>query len=68
MKSTNRLRVVRAEQRLTQGQVATKTRDRLTQTRISLIENGVEPTDEEKRVIAKALRLPIEVVFPTETA
>lgn len=64
MKSTNRLRVIRAERRITQEQVAAKTHNRITQTRISLIENGVEPTDDEKRVIARALRVPIHDVFP----
>lgn len=68
MTARNRLRVVRAEQRVTQEQVAAKTKFKLTQTRISLIENGAEPTDAEKRVIARALRVPIQDVFPEAAA
>ena len=66
MKHTNRLRVVRAEQRVTQGQVAAKTKS-LTQTRISLIENGyAEPTPAEKKAIARALRVQVQDVFPEQ--
>lgn len=66
MKHVNRLRVVRAEQHVTQEQVAAKTKS-LTQTRISLIENGyAEATATEKKAIARALRVPVQEVFPEQ--
>lgn len=65
MKATaNRLRVVRAEKHVTQEQIEARTHKRITQTRVSQIENGAEPTSDEKRLIAKALRMPIRDVFP----
>lgn len=62
-KYTNRLRVVRAERRMTQRTLATKTR--ISTSRISFIENGIEaPTDAEQRRIARALKTDVHVVFP----
>ena len=65
MKATNRLRVLRAEHRITQEQIAAKTHGELTQTRISLIENGhAEATDAEKRLLARVLKSTVLEVFP----
>jgi transcriptional regulator with XRE-family HTH domain len=62
---TNRLRVVRAEKRVTQEQIETRTKRQITQSRVSLIENGqAEATDAEKRLIARALRASVQEVFP----
>jgi transcriptional regulator with XRE-family HTH domain len=60
---TNRLRVVRAERRVTQLALARKSQ--INATRISFIENGhVEPTASERDRIARALRVSVEIVFP----
>lgn len=68
--TTNRLRVYRADRRVTQEALEEKTaklRHRVTQTRISLIENGVIPAeDDEKKVLARALKASIAEVFPDE--
>lgn len=63
----NRLRVLRAEQRMTQLTLARKVR--INQTRISFIENGhVEPTPEERDRLARALKVAVTDAFPTEDA
>lgn len=63
--SQNRLRVVRAERRVTQQEIAAKTQKRITQTRVSRIENGYdEPTDREKQLLAKVLKTPVQEIFP----
>lgn len=65
MKTANRLRVVRAEKRVTQEQIETRTKNRISQTRVSKIENGsADPTDDEKKLIARALKTTVEDVFP----
>lgn len=64
MKASNRLRVVRAEKRITQEQIEAKTKKRITQTRVSLIENGAEATADEKKLIAKALNASVAEIFP----
>lgn len=64
-RAPNRLRVVRAERRVTQEQIEERTQKRITQTRVSQIENGdADPTAEEKRLLAKVLREPIYKIFP----
>jgi transcriptional regulator with XRE-family HTH domain len=68
MKTVNRLRVVRAEQRITQEQIEEKTKKRITQTRVSNIENGYdEPTEQEKRLLAKVLKTPVQDIFPPDS-
>ena len=65
MKTANRLRVVRAEKRVTQEQIEQRTKKRITQTRISQIENGqADPSEDEKRIIARALKVEVQDVFP----
>jgi DNA-binding XRE family transcriptional regulator len=65
MKLKNRLRVLRAEKRVTQEQLEHRTRGRISQTKISLIErDGYAPTATEQRIIARALRVSVEEVFP----
>ena len=60
---SNRLRVFRAEQRMTQFALSRKSR--INPTRISFIENGhVEPTLDEQERIARALKAPVGDVFP----
>jgi transcriptional regulator with XRE-family HTH domain len=55
-KANNKLRVLRAERRVTQRDVAKKTG--LGETRYWRIENGYEqPTDTERAKLAKALRV-----------
>jgi transcriptional regulator with XRE-family HTH domain len=71
MKSLNRLRVVRAEKRVTQEELEARTdrlKKRVTQSRISLIENGAEADASEQRVLARALRVPVQDVFPAPEA
>lgn len=65
----NRLRVARAEARMSQQALASAAAlPGLTQTRISLIENGhAQPSDQEKIRLAKVLRVEVATVFP-ETA
>lgn len=58
-----RLRIARKG--LTQWELTLKTG--ISQTRISLIENGyVKPTEDEKVKIAEALGLKVEEVFPPD--
>lgn len=65
----NRLRVIRAEQRVTQEQIEAKTKKRITQTRVSRIENGYDdPTEAEKRLLAKVLKTPIDEIFPEQVS
>jgi len=62
---TNRIRIVRAERRLSQAVVAR--RARMSQTMVSAIENERrEPSKGEQKRIAKALRAPVERVFQPE--
>lgn len=66
-RETNRLRVVRAEQRITQVALAHKSR--VAASRISLIENGwIMPTSTERERLARALKVDIAEVFPTPDA
>ena len=59
----NRLRVLRAEQRITQLRLAARTR--INPTRIWRIENAVvTATDEEKARIALALGVTVPAVWP----
>lgn len=64
MKRTpNRLRVLRAERRVTQ--LITAQRARIQPSRLSLIENGhIDGTPEERRRLARFFKLPIGEVFP----
>lgn len=63
----NRLRVLRAERRMTQWALAKKCRT--TQTRISAIENGlIEPDEAEQARLAKALGADVEAAFPAREA
>ena len=63
----NRLRVLRAERRVTQLTLAR--RAHVNPTRISFIENGhVEPTPEERDRLARALKVAVTDAFPTEAA
>lgn len=59
----NRLRLLRAERRLTQMLLWRKCG--IAASRISLIENGVvEATHEERTAIAKALKVSVNDIFP----
>lgn len=63
----NRLRVLRAERRMTQLTLARKAR--INVTRISFIENSlVEPTDVEQKRLARALKADVQDVFPVPEA
>lgn len=63
----NRLRMVRAERRMTQFVLAQKSR--IHTSRISHIENAlVEPTSDEKARLARALKTDVEIVFPAPVA
>jgi putative transcriptional regulator len=63
----NRLRVLRAERRMTQRDVADKVGVSVSQ--ISIWENAhEEPTDVYKAKIAKALRVPLSAIEPGEEA
>lgn len=67
--TTNRLRVIRADKRITQEQLEARTiqlKKRITQTRISQIENGAIADEGERKVLARALRLPLQDVFPEQ--
>lgn len=65
MTATNRLRVVRAEKRVTQESLEAKCKNKISQTRISLIENEkAEATAAERRMIARALGSSVREVFP----
>jgi transcriptional regulator with XRE-family HTH domain len=59
----NRLRVLRAERRMTQFKTAQ--RAGLQPSRLSLIENGhVEPTEAERLKLARALGVEVTAAFP----
>lgn len=63
MKSRNRLRVLRAEQDITQLTLARKARVNVT--RVSFIENGLaDAKPDEREKLAKALGVPVTDVFP----
>ena len=58
----NRLRVVRAEKRISQFRLGLETK--ISATKISFIENSlVEATDEEKKKLAKALGVAADEIF-----
>ncbi|HUV58526.1 MAG TPA: helix-turn-helix transcriptional regulator [Desulfatiglandales bacterium] len=60
----NKLRKTRVLKEMNQFQLRIATG--IHQSRISLIENGyVEPRDDEKKRLAKALKEPVETLFPT---
>lgn len=59
----NRLRVLRAERRMTQLTLARKSR--INVTRISFIENSlIEPAQKERDRLARALKADIAEIFP----
>jgi transcriptional regulator with XRE-family HTH domain len=63
----NRLRVIRADKRLTQ--LDTATRAGVPMTRYWKIENGyLDPTPEERKAIAKVLRVTESDAFPAAVA
>jgi transcriptional regulator with XRE-family HTH domain len=63
----NRLRMLRAERRLTQMLLSRKSG--IQPSRISLIENGlVEPKAEERDRLARALKADVAEVFPVAEA
>jgi len=65
MKYRNRLRVIRAERRITQLDAAVSSG--MNKTRFWTIENGyAAPTDKERAAIAKALGVAESEAFPAE--
>ena len=67
MKASNRLRVLRAERRITQLDLALKAR--ITLNRYWRIENGyLNPTPEERERLARALRASPGEAFPSVEA
>lgn len=61
--STNRLRVLRAERRITQMDLSVKAR--VSMFRYWRIENGyIQPTDEELKALARALKVTAADIFP----
>jgi transcriptional regulator with XRE-family HTH domain len=63
----NRLREIRVVKRITQFQLRLITG--IHQSKISLIENGfIEPQDEEKEKLAKALGVSLEEIFPANVS
>jgi len=59
----NRLRIVRAEKRISQFRLRLETG--INSTKISFFENDlVEPTEDEKNKLAKALGVSVEEIFP----
>ena len=63
----NRLRVVRAEKRISQFRLRLETG--INAAKISFIENDlVEATADEKRALAKALKVSVEEIFPETQA
>lgn len=59
----NRMKVVRAEKRVTQFELRNKTG--INATKISFVENGlIEATQEEKTKLAGALGVTVDEVFP----
>ncbi len=60
---SNRLRVIRAERRVTQFQLRLQTG--INATKISFIENGfVQPREDEVKKLSKALGVSPEEIFP----
>lgn len=67
MKCSNRLRVLRAEKRTTQMDLAAKAK--ISVGRYWKIENGyVEPTRGERAAIARALKVDASAAFPESVA
>lgn len=67
MKARNRLRVWRAERNITQMRLAMKVK--MQPARLSHIENGhVEPSENERVALARALSAPLHEVFPPSEA
>ncbi len=59
----NQLKVLRAIKRITQFKLSLKSG--ILQSRLSLMENGlIEPREEEKEKLAKALEVSAEEIFP----
>lgn len=66
-KHSNRLRVLRAERRKTQ--IAIAQASGMYPSKLSLIENGyIEPSDDERAALAKALGVSEAEAFPEVTA
>ncbi len=66
-RETNRLRVIRAEKRITQLDTAAKAN--MGMTRFWKIENGyIDPTPADRAAIAKALKVSEAEVFPEAVA
>lgn len=60
--TTNRMRVLRAERRMSQADLSRKAR--INKTRISFLENGhFEPSSQEKKRIARAFGVTVSEVF-----
>ena len=58
----NRLKVIRAERRITQFQLSLLSN--ITQSRLSYFENGlIEPREDEKKRLAKALGVRVEEIW-----
>jgi transcriptional regulator with XRE-family HTH domain len=67
VKYSNRLRVLRADRRITQLDLALKAK--LSQNRYWRIENGYdEPSDSEKKRIARVLKADVSEAFPEAVA
>lgn len=67
MKARNRLRVWRAERRITQMRLALKVG--MQPARLSHIENGyITPSEAERVKLARALAAPLQEVFPPSEA
>ncbi len=59
----NRLKVIRAEKRITQFRLALLSN--ITQSRLSYLENSLlAPTEEEKARLARALGVTVQDIFP----
>lgn len=66
-RARNRLRVLRAERRLTQLRLGL--RAGLATSRISLIENGhMPPSENERQKLARFFKVPITDIFPDYVA
>ncbi len=64
---TNRLRVLRAEKRVSQHQVAQALR--CSQSRVSLLENGfAPPTENDVKRLVRLLGVPASEIFPQVAA
>jgi transcriptional regulator with XRE-family HTH domain len=58
----NRLRIVRAEKKMTQFKLSVLTG--IIQSKLSYIENGlIEPCEDDKRKIAEAMRVKVEEIW-----